>query len=166
MDRVAIVLLAVAAIIYAAVAVQDLRQRRVSNVLCVAISLLGVARWVALGQFAPAAWALTAGIALFCIGLVFFAKGWLGGGDVKLISATALLVGGADTPRFLFFMSIIGSALALALLIHLKFGRFYRAANATPADSMAAPSDHTKVPYAVAVAAAASIVLFLQYQHA
>jgi prepilin peptidase CpaA len=162
---VAIALLVVAVIIYTAVAVQDLRLRRVSNAFCVGIALLGVGRWVFLAQVVPAAWALAAAVTVFCIGIALFAKGWLGGGDVKLIAATTLLIGGTDTPRFLFLMSIIGSALALALLIHLKFGRFYHAASATPADSAAPPSDHAKVPYAVAVAAAASIVLFLQYQH-
>jgi hypothetical protein len=76
-----------------------------------------------------------------------------------------LLIGGADTPRFLFYMSIIGSALALALLIHLKFGRFHGAAGSGLAGQAVEPADRAKVPYAVAVAAAASIVLFLQYQH-
>jgi len=162
---VAIVLLVVAAVIYTAVAIQDLRHRRVSDMLCLAIVLLGVARWAALAQLAPVLWALAAAVTLFCIGIALFAKGWLGGGDVKLISATALLIGGADTPQFLFLMSIIGSALALALLIHLKFGRFHRVTGVTLADSAEPHSDHTKVPYAVAVAVAASIVLFLQYQH-
>jgi prepilin peptidase CpaA len=162
---VAIVLLVVAVAIFTAVAIQDLRHRRVSDMLCLAIVVLSIVRWAALAQFAPAAWALVAAVILFCIGIALFANGWLGGGDVKLISATALLIGGADTPQFLFLMSIIGSALALALLIHLKFGRFYHVASSTLTDSATPRSDHTKVPYAVAVAVAGSIVLFLQYQH-
>jgi prepilin peptidase CpaA len=167
MDRAAIAFLIVTTATYAAVAVQDLRQRTVSNVLCVGIALLGVARWAVLFQLAPAAWALTVAITLFAIGIGLFALGWLGGGDVKLISATALLIGGpTDTLRFLFLMSLIGSALALALLIDMKFGRFYRVVGPTLADRTTPSSDHAKVPYAVAVAIAASIVLFLQYQHA
>ena len=158
----AMTLLAAVVAIYMVVAVQDLRQRRVSNVLCVGIALLGVARWAVLFQLAPAVWALAAAVTLFGIGIGLFALGWLGGGDVKLISATALLIGGpTDTLRFLFLMSLIGSALALVLLIDMKFGRFYRVAGPTTPSS-----DHAKVPYAVAVAIAASIVLFLQYQHA
>jgi prepilin peptidase CpaA len=166
MDRMAIAFLILTTAIYAAVAVQDLRQRTVSNLLCVAIALLGVARWAALFQFAPAAWALAGAVALFGVGIGVFSLGWLGGGDVKLISATALLIGGPDTPGFLFLMSLIGSALALALLIHMKVGRRSRTASPALADPAMPPSDHAKVPYAVAVAIAASIVLFLQYQHA
>ncbi|MGB8842036.1 MAG: prepilin peptidase [Aliidongia sp.] len=161
----AITLLAVAIAIYMIVAAQDLRQRRVSNLLCVGIALLGVVRWAVLSEPAPAAWALLAAITLFAIGIGLFALGWLGGGDVKLISATALLIGGPDTPRFLFIMSLIGSALALALLIHLKFERFNRVTSPTLTGPPPPTSDHAKVPYAVAVALAASIVLFLQYQH-
>jgi len=160
-----------AVVIYAAVAAQDLWQRQVSNLLCAGIAVLGIVRWVALMQIAPAAWAAAAALALFCIGILFYSRGWLGAGDVKLIAATALLVGGidlggADIMAFLFLMSALGSVLALGLIVYRIFGHF-RGKPAASADGAAvAESDHAKVPYAVAVAIAATIVLFLQIQRA
>jgi prepilin peptidase CpaA len=163
---VTVAIFVVAVFIYAAVAVQDLRQRKVSNALCAGIAVLALVRWAILMQIEPAAWAVASAAILFGIGLVFFALNWLGGGDVKLISATALLIGSSDTPNFLFLMSAIGSALALVLLFHLKLGRFYGALSPETAHPVMTADDHTKVPYAVAVAVAAAIVLFLQIQRA
>jgi prepilin peptidase CpaA len=155
----------VAAILaYAAVAIQDLRQRRVSNILCLGIFCLGIVRWAALMEIGPVAWAAAACIALFGLGILFFSVGWLGGGDVKLIAATSFLLGAPDTLLFLFVMSVIGSALALILIIRkyaaLALGR------PTPRLDADGSNDHAKVPYAVAVALAAAIVSFIQIQRA
>jgi Flp pilus assembly protein protease CpaA len=80
------------------------------------------------------------------------------------------LLGGdaEDILRFLYLMSLIGSGLAILLLLYL---RIFRRKTKLPAASAlpSAPdeaSDHAKVPYAVAVALAATIVLFLQSQRA
>ena len=165
-----VAIFAAAVAIYAAVMVQDIRQRQVSDLFCVGIAGLGIIRWIVLMQIAPAAWAAAAALLLFGIGLVFHWRGWLGGGDVKLIAATALLLGGDmdDIIRFLFLMSLIGSGLAILLLIQLRIIR----PQAEPSAASAGPnaptpaSDHAKVPYAVAVALAATILLFLQSQRA
>jgi prepilin peptidase CpaA len=154
---------------YIVVAIQDLQQRRVSNILCAAIFCLGIVRWAALMQIGPVAWAAAACIALFGLGVLFFSLGWLGGGDVKLISATGFLLGTLDDiVLFLFVMSIVGSALALILLVQKYAGRLF--GRVVPsADSDSSPNDsndHAKVPYAVAVAIAAAIVSFIQIQRA
>ena len=159
-------LFAVATMIYAAVAVQDLRQRRVSNSLCAAIAGLGLIRWAAAMQVAPAAWAFAAAILLFGFGLILFSRGWLGGGDVKLISATALLLGAPDLPDFLFLMSLAGCVLALALLISNRLRHRPVGAAASADGGTAASDDRSKVPYAVAVALAATVIFFLQIQRA
>ena len=169
-----VAIFAVAIAILAAVVAQDLRQRQVSNLLCAGIAGLGVIRWAILMQIAPAAWAVAAATLMFGIGVLFNWRGWLGGGDVKLISAITLLLGGnaEDIIRFLFLLSLIGSGLAVILLIQLQLARrrAKRAGNAATQDLVQAPpgppSDHDKVPYAVAVAIAAAIVLFLQVQRA
>lgn len=151
-----------AAMIYAAAAAQDLRQRRVSNLFCAGIALLGLARWAVLMQISPAAWALAAAILLFGLGALMFSRGWLGGGDVKLICASALLIGGGQTPAFLFLMSIIGSVLALIIVIHVRLGRVFGTAGDVAPDA----ENRSTVPYGVAVALAASFVIFLQIQRA
>jgi prepilin peptidase CpaA len=117
-------------------------------------------------QVAPAALAVAAAVVLFGLGILFFSRGWLGGGDVKLITATALLIGGYDTPAFLFLMSIIGSVLALVILLYLKLGRLFGASLLESDGTAIAAADRFKVPYGVAVAVAASIVVFLQIQRA
>ncbi len=117
-------------------------------------------------QIAPAASAVVAALIVFAIGIVLHWRNWLGGGDIKLITATALLLGGDgdDILQFLFLMSLIGSGLAVLLLIHLRVNRRRAAAHGAPASDDA--SDHAQVPYAVAVALAATILLFLQSQRA
>jgi prepilin peptidase CpaA len=167
---VPVAIFAAAVVIYAAVAAQDLQQRRVSNLLCAGIAVLGLARWALLMQITPAAWAVALAVVLFGIGFLFFVRGWLGGGDVKLITATVLLIGADSTPAFLFLMSVIGSALALIIIIYIRLGRLFGTtvpeSEDTVEDTMIATADRFKVPYGVAVAIAASVVVFLQIQRA
>lgn len=155
---------AAALLAYTVVAIQDLRQRRVSNILCLGIFCLGIVRWAALMQVGPFAWAAAACVALFGLGILFFSLGWLGGGDVKLISATSFLLGAPDTLLFLFIMSAIGSALALILIVRKYAARIL--GRPVPAFDSDPSNDHAKVPYAVAVALAATIVSFIQIQRA
>lgn len=158
----------VAVVIYAAIAAQDLRQRRISNLLCVAILILGLARWVISMQLGAGAWAVGTGVALFALGLIFFKLGWLAGGDVKLISASAVLLGAGSTLDFLMLMSILGGVLALVLLVHAGLRRLFGAARQS--DGAAADgrgeSSVIQIPYGVAIAVAAPIILFLQHQRA
>jgi prepilin peptidase CpaA len=175
---VAIFVAAVA--IYAAVVAQDLRQRQVSNLFCAGIAALGFVRWIVLILTARAEWlqateALAVALLLFSVGIFFFSRGWMGGGDIKLIVATALLLGAADVPAFLFLMSLIGSALALPIVIYLGTRRVMlhlrkrRAADGTaPTEdtSTDARTDPLYIPYGVAIALAATIVFFQQIQRA
>jgi prepilin peptidase CpaA len=62
------------------------------------------------------------GSAVFCGGLVFagcwccWRQGWIGGGDVKLLSACAMLVPPAAVPELVLATAIAGGALALFYL--------------------------------------------------
>ncbi len=53
--------------------------------------------------------------AIFALGVVFFALGWIGGGDVKLLTATTLWIGAEAAPQFVIIMAVLGGALAAAL---------------------------------------------------
>lgn len=160
-----------AVLIYAAAAAQDLRQRKVSNYFCAGIAILGIVRWMLLLQLWPPVFALLAAILLFAVGSFFFSRGWLGGGDVKLIAATSLLIGAVDTPPFLLLMSLVGSGLALVILIYIGVQRWTGTGARPPADDMSsteaiAPADRFRVPYGVAVSVAAAVVVFKQMQGA
>ena len=53
---------------------------------------------------------------------MLFARGWLGGGDVKLLSAATLWAGAPQTLGLLVVTGILGGA--LALILFSPFGRF------------------------------------------
>ena len=119
-------------------------------------------------QLGAGAWAVGTGAALFGLGLIFFQFGWLAGGDVKLISATAVLLGAGDTPDFLMLMSILGGVLALIVLVYAGLRRLFGAARQgedEAADDRSRTS-RIQLPYGVAIAVAAPIILFLQHQRA
>lgn len=56
------------------------------------------------------------GLACLFIGMAFFAKGWIGGGDAKLMAAVALWVGWAQALPYFVMASILGGVLTLAIL--------------------------------------------------
>lgn len=57
-----------------------------------------------------------AGILVFSISLAMFAFGWIGGGDAKLLSATALWMGFANLPSYILLTAVAGGALTLVIL--------------------------------------------------
>ena len=108
-----LLLVAVFASLLLAAAWQDLVARRIPNVIAGAIALLGLAA-VALGLPQGPWWAALLGAAaVFAVGAGLFAAGVLGGGDVKLLGATALWSGAAGIPELLFVTAVAGGALAL-----------------------------------------------------
>ena len=104
--------------------------------------------------------ALGCAAAVFLVGAVLFARGFLGGGDVKLLAAATLWAGPADTPALLVLTGVLGGALALFLL--MPFGAQLVAAGRTLlTPSSASSAEHAPaaaVPYGVAIAGAALIV--------
>jgi prepilin peptidase CpaA len=65
-------------------------------------------------------WGLGFGLTVFLLCLVFWRRGWMGGADVKLLGATAILVAPAAAGLFLVAVSLSGGILATAYLA----GRF------------------------------------------
>lgn len=59
---------------------------------------------------------LGVGFGCLLLGMVFFALGWLGGGDAKLIAATAVWFGWPTAFPFLVYVMLIGGAETLLLL--------------------------------------------------
>jgi len=57
-----------------------------------------------------------AGAVVLAVVFVFFACGWIGGGDAKLSATTALWFGFAHLVDYLFYASVFGGALTLAII--------------------------------------------------
>ena len=78
-------------------------------------------------------------VVMFAFGLLAFSRSWLGGGDVKLMTALAAWTGLAELPLMFCATSIAGGALTLLFAVRRRL-----AGRGTAAV--------THVPYAVAIA--------------
>ncbi len=96
--------------------------------------------------------------AVFIAGALLFARGLIGGGDVKLLAAATLWAGPAATVSLLLLTGLLGGVLCLLLLTPV--GALIAAARPivrNPGDP-ARGANPVLVPYGVAIAAAALIV--------
>jgi len=95
----------------------DLLTFTIPNRLCVALALGYVVFAALLGV--PAVDILlnvSCALAILAMTFVMFSLGWLGGGDAKLAAATALWFGFAHLLDYLFYASILGGVLTVALI--------------------------------------------------
>jgi prepilin peptidase CpaA len=97
-----------------------------------------------------------AGLLVLAVTFVFFARGWIGGGDAKLAAATALWLGFDHLLAYLIYASLLGGALTLLLLQfrNLPLPSFFLGQEW--AERL--HSKHAGVPYGIALAAAALLV--------
>jgi prepilin peptidase CpaA len=97
-----------------------------------------------------------AALTVLAVTFVFFARGWIGGGDAKLAAATALWLGFEHLMPYLLYASLLGGVLTLAMI------RF----RLIPLPAMLAEQEWAKrlhrldggVPYGIALAAAALMI--------
>jgi prepilin peptidase CpaA len=149
-----------------AAAIVDLRRLVIPNGLVLALGVLwllhiesapGASPTAALQAVAWAALTLGAGV-------VLFARGLIGGGDVKLLAVATLWAGAGELPRLLALTALIGGGLALLFLSPLgPLLIAIRRAGPAPAGSGALRLGGTPIPYGVAIAAAALIVTIPPY---
>ena len=98
--------------------------------------------------------AVAAGALAVCF--VFFAMGWMGGGDAKLLAVTALWLGVDHAPAFLVYTGLFGGALTLAILQLRLVGLPAFLGNRAWIAHL--QSDRTGIPYGVAMSLAALVV--------
>jgi prepilin peptidase CpaA len=136
-----LILLGALALLLLIAAGTDLRARIIPNLLNAAIALLAPAYWWASGMalWPDAAVQLGLGALVFALFALAFWRGWMGGGDVKLLGALALWLPLAAIVRMLFVMSLVGGLITLVVMLLHK----WRPRPAAP-----------EVPYGVAIAAA------------
>ena len=97
--------------LFAVACLQDLAMRLVMNRIPLAIAAAGLALRALDGTLLPGL--LAAGI-VFCVAACCWQRGWLGGADVKLFGAGALLVPPHLAPAFVLASCLAGGVLALA----------------------------------------------------
>src|SRR5260370_20089393 len=126
------VLLTVFAVLMVAAAVEDFRRLTIPNLVPAALCLLWPAYFAATApSLYGALAAIGCALAVFLVGAALFARGWLGGGDVKLLAAATLWAGPAGTPSLLILTGMLGGAPALFLLLPVG-GQMAAAARALP----------------------------------
>jgi prepilin peptidase CpaA len=109
-------------VLMAYAASSDLLTMRIANwlVILVVLAYLGLAlllhiSWEQIG------WAAVAALAVLVVTFAFFAFGWIGGGDAKLASATAMWVGTTVMLQYLIYAALLGGALTLIILAFRRY---------------------------------------------
>ena len=94
-------------------ALHDIVARTIPNRLCLAIACAGLAARALADELLPG---LLAGSLVFLLGWAAWRCRMMGGGDVKLLAACALLVPPAAAPGLILAVAMAGGVLALAYL--------------------------------------------------
>jgi prepilin peptidase CpaA len=97
------------------VAAIDIATRLIHNEICLSLALLGIASQFA--GHAHVAESLVTATILFLLLLVVYARGWMGGGDVKLLVALAIGLPLMGVVQLLTVTTLAGGVLALAHLV-------------------------------------------------
>jgi prepilin peptidase CpaA len=152
------------ALVFAALAIaaaSDIASRRIPNVLVLTVGLLGLTVSAGSHQLLSG---VAAAIASLCLGVPMWRRGLVGGGDVKLAAATAAWVRLDQMVAFVLVVALCGGLLSLVALLRASAAerRLVRAnATASLATSriMVARSAGTSIPYGVAIAVGAGLVM-------
>jgi prepilin peptidase CpaA len=130
----------------------DVKTFRIPNALVAAVAILGITRLVVNGDLIVGLHTITASIIVLVVGLVLFWQGFIGGGDAKLITAAALLVGYHNLYSFLALICLCGLLVSLAVLATRYLSR-------SPGPQ---PKARLVVPYGVAIAGGGIVTLLFQ----
>jgi prepilin peptidase CpaA len=124
-------LLALQVLILLYVAAIDVATRLIRNEICLALALLGLA-----SQFTGPTHlveSLIVATLLFVLLIIAFERGWIGGGDVKLLTAVSIGLPLAGVVQLITVTAYAGAVLALA---HLMMRRLPRPGTAPAGSSL------------------------------
>jgi prepilin peptidase CpaA len=132
-------LLGLLAALLVAAAVCDLKKREIPHTIVIAVALLAIPFWFASGLAPWPDVAAQIGVAALILAIFagMFVMGWMGGGDVKLLTALALWLPWQAVVMLLIIMSLAGVVVTFGTVIWSRL----RDPNATP-----------EIPYGVAIA--------------
>lgn len=150
LDTLHYVLLGALAIALLMAAFTDLRRRQIDNWLNAGIALAAPLFWWSSGLalWPDVAWQLGIALITFAICAGLFALRWMGGGDVKLLTALALWIAPAAFLKLVVIMALAGGVLTLL------FGMWHIARR---------QKGRLAIPYGVAISAAGLWILSTEY---
>ena len=154
-DGFTLALMAILAVLLVVAALVDVRTFTISNGLNAAVALMAPLYWWSIQLPLWPDGAIRIGVALLVFALlaVTFFIGMMGGGDVKLAAALALWFEPWETARFIVYMSIAGGILTLVVMwAHSRWPDWQ-------ADEQGKPRAKPEVPYGVAIAIGALVIL-------
>lgn len=136
----------------------DIRSMTIPNWLCLSL-VAAFAVSALLAGLAPAAIGvhLITGLVVLLITIGLFSLGWMGGGDAKLIAATALWFGpSVDLANYVLLASVLGGVLTLLLVTARAIRR--PTTGLVFVDRLLSPA--SGIPYGVALGSAGIAVFF------
>ena len=140
---------------------KDLATRTIPDAIAIAVAALGALDRLFSGLL-PLAVSASIALGFGLLLVVMHARGWLGGGDVKLAAAISLGLSAAGTYRFIVITAIAGGILAL---VHLALRAALHRISASTPPQRASPlvriyraerwriARHGPLPYGIAIAA-------------
>jgi prepilin peptidase CpaA len=138
--------------LFVAAAYGDVKTLRIPNTLVIAVAALGFGRLIVTSDLGAALYTVGASVLLFIGTFLLFWRGLIGGGDAKLMTAAALLVGYHNLFSFLVLMSICGALVSLAILL----------THQSSESEQPQPKAGLAVPYGAAIAGGAIVTLLFQ----
>lgn len=146
-----LILLSLTGLLLLAACYTDIQRFQIPDFIPIAVLALVIPFGLAQPDFSWG-WHIAGFALMFAVGLGLFAAGWMGGGDIKLLIATAAWTGLKGLPAFLAGVTLAGGLLALALLA----SRAALARAGTPPEAMPGPlRPSAPLPYAIAIAGGA-----------
>lgn len=154
-------LLAGAGLLVAA-SLHDLVARTIPNWLAVVLAVLGIGLRALSGNLVGG---MIAGLVVFVLASLCWRRGWMGGGDVKLLGASAILVPPSLVLSFVTAVALCGGILAL---LYLVAGRLVSPPRTARPHSLVARALRVErwrirrggpLPYACAIAAGGLFIL-------
>ncbi len=134
----------------------DVKTLRIPNSLVIAVAALGLLRLILIGDLSVALSTLGASAIIFITTFLLFWRGFVGGGDAKLMTAAALLVGYHGLFNFLVLMSLCGALVSLAVL-YMGWSSVV-----VTSDEQPLPKARLAVPYGAGIAGGAIVTLLFQ----
>jgi prepilin peptidase CpaA len=141
-----VVLVITAAVLFY-VALTDFKQFKIGNELILVLVGLFAVHALLSGRWASAHWNLAFAAPMFCVMAYFYAKNWMGGGDVKILTVAFLWIG-------------FGCAFPFAVLLAVFAGVHVAAAKFRWVEVQQV-GDQKRIPLAPSVAAALILCFIL-----
>ena len=142
-----IILVVAAAVLFHA-AVTDLKNYKIRNETVLLLASLFALHAIASGRWVDAGWNIGLAAVVFAFLVYFYSRGWIGGGDVKILTVALLWTGVDCALVFAILLFIFASLHSLAM----RFGL---------TGSMVARGERRRIAFAPSVAAALIAVFML-----